>query len=309
MIFETYRKIKRIGDDENKDIFSNLNDEIIIQEKIDGGNFRFAVVNNQLIFGSRTQQLQESKEHKYEKNFQKCISHVKGKLSNKDLTKYNHLIFYGENCVRHTMAYNWDKIPSFLGFDIKNLQTERYLEYKEVERIYKELELDLVPLIKICKASEITEINDDLVPISEYSLESAKDQKAEGIVFKNYNKQIFAKYVRDAFKERNSVVFGGNPKYNKVDDTNNGDFVFKYCTNQRIEKLVWKKIDLGNKLGMQLMGHLIRETYLDIIEEEWKEILTSNWKLDFKNIRKSIAKRVKAVLETIIDNNNEVLKE
>ena len=54
---------------------------------------------------------------------------------------------------------------------------------------------------------------------------------------------------------------------------------------------------------MKLMGVLIKNTYMDIIEENWKEILTSNWKLDFKGLRKQIAPRVRAVLEQMIENN------
>ena len=107
-----------------------------------------------------------------------------------------------------------------------------------------------------------------------------------------------------SFKEKNGKVFGGSPKYNKVDDTNNADFIFKYVTNARIEKLIMKEIDNGERLGMELMGTLIKNTYLDIIEEEWREIMTSNWKLDFKKLRKNIAPRVRGVLSQVVQNNS-----
>jgi hypothetical protein len=64
-----------------------------------------------------------------------------------------------------------------------------------------------------------------------------------------------------------------------------------------------KQINSGHKLDMKLMSIIINGTYQDIIEEEWKEILNSNWKLDFKNIRKLIAKRCIAVLNQMITNN------
>lgn len=310
MEFEKYHKLKRLGDDENKDIFANPNDVIHIQEKIDGGNFRFYVSNGKVIFGSRTRELEETEDNA--KNFRKCIEFIREKLAGKDLTEYEGLIFYGECCVKHTISYNWDKIPPFLGFDIKGIisesweeETKRgYLPHDVTKEYFEELKLPMVPLIDIVSSREISlPITDDLVPKSVYSLDSAEDQKAEGIVFKNYDKQIFAKYVRDAFKEKNAKAFGGSPKYNKVNDTDNAEFVFKYVTNARIEKLVLKQLDDGEKLSMKLMGTLIKSTYLDIIEEEWKEILTSNWKLDFKNLRKLCAPRVRAVLEQMIENN------
>ena len=40
------------------------------------------------------------------------------------------------------------------------------------------------------RAGDIIEINDDYVPQSEYYSPSNKDTKAEGIVFKNYDKQM-----------------------------------------------------------------------------------------------------------------------
>lgn len=306
MEFEKYHKIKRFGDDENKDIFINPDDTIYIEEKIDGGNFRFYITKEgTIIFGSRTQQLtsNEGEETNVAKNFRRTVDFVREKLKDKDLTSYSGKIFYGEACHKHTINYDWDKIPPFLGFDIKDTTIGEYLEYEERSRLFRNLELPMVPLIKIVKASEIKSVTDDDVPISGYSLESAKDRQAEGIVFKNYERQIFAKYVRDAFKEKNAEMFGGSPKYNKIDDTNNAEFIFKYVTNPRIEKLIFKFVDEGKPLDMTIMGDLIRQTYMDIIEEEWREILTSNWKLDFKNLRKSIAPRVRAVLQQVMVNN------
>jgi hypothetical protein len=54
-IFRAYHKIKRLGDEENKEIFSNPDEEIVIEEKMDGANFRFMFKKGKIIFGSRTQ--------------------------------------------------------------------------------------------------------------------------------------------------------------------------------------------------------------------------------------------------------------
>ena len=43
MEFHKYTKIRILGNIENKDIFSDPEDEIIIVEKIDGANFRFYI--------------------------------------------------------------------------------------------------------------------------------------------------------------------------------------------------------------------------------------------------------------------------
>lgn len=318
--FRTYKKIYTFGHEENADIFKNPEDDIVIQEKIDGANFRFMFNDGQIIFGSRTQMLSPDIEHKYAKNFERCIKHIREKVEGKDLSKYEGMIFFGECCVAHSMQYDWNKIPPYLGFDINNDSNQnypkRFIPYPENMLIFKELELDFVPLMAIKKAKDISKIDDSIVPISEYAIESGTEdtRKAEGIVFKKYSfkeesegdegeEQIMAKYVRDKFKELNAEVFGEKRvKYN--DDLDNGEFIFKYCTNTRIEKLVFKLIDEGEKLDMPLMSLLPKRVHKDIIEENWKEILGSNWILDMKKIRQMIPKRCAVVLKQIIVNNN-----
>jgi len=57
MEFSKYLKIKIAGHEDNKRIFSDPEDDIVVEEKIDGGNFRFYINKGNIIFGSRTQQL------------------------------------------------------------------------------------------------------------------------------------------------------------------------------------------------------------------------------------------------------------
>ena len=52
--FHKYGKIKQLGHKECEDIFSDPEANIVVQEKIDGGNFRFTIKNGIIIFGSRT---------------------------------------------------------------------------------------------------------------------------------------------------------------------------------------------------------------------------------------------------------------
>jgi len=310
MEFKKYSKIYRVGHDEIKELLTDDNAVIHVEEKIDGANFRFYISKEgKIIIGSRTKQLtsNEGEDTNMNKMFIRCSNYVREKLKDNDLSDFHGLIFYGENTVRHTINYDWDKIPPFLGFDIYDTTEGKYLDFETKTEIFKELGLETVPylgVLNIDKSKDIHEQLEEVVPISKYSLESAKDRKAEGIVLKDYDRQIFAKFVRDAFKEKNAEVFGGNPKYNKTSEFDNEELIFKFCTNPRIEKQIFKLIDEGHKLEMSLMKFLPKNVWNDIIEEEWREILTSNWKLDMKGIRKLIPKRCKAVLEQMITNNS-----
>ncbi|MDP2692222.1 MAG: hypothetical protein Q8O88_01120 [bacterium] len=136
---------------------------------------------------------------------------------------------------------------------------------------------------------------DDIVPQSAY----ARD-RAEGIVFKNYTKQIFAKYVTEKFKEVNKETFGGNKKYSQNDSDR---LVCMFCTNSRIEKNLFKLLDEGNKLEMPLMTQLPKRVLNDMMEEHWKEICMSSWSINFRDTRKKVTGRCAAVLRQMITNN------
>ena len=299
--FHTYPKIYTLGKEENGSIFSDPNDEIIIEEKIDGANFRFMLKNNTIIFGSRTGIVGESKTEKGKRNWQRCISFIKEKLEKNlgDNSLLSHLIFYGECIVKHTLSYDWENIPPYLGYDIFDANTGKFLDYDTKKAIFQMLELPMVPLIYRIKALEIKQVTDAEIPQTKYPNLSSKDLQAEGIVFKNYSKQVMAKYVRERFKEDNKEAFGESKKFAENDSER---IVAIYCTNARIEKCAFKLIEEGNKLDMSLMSTLMKLVILDIYEENWKEICFSNWSVNFKDIRKKIAKRILAVLQQMMVN-------
>jgi len=160
--------------------------------------------------------------------------------------------------------------------------------------------LPRIPQIKVIKTKEVKPPTDDDVPESAYPSPSAKDRKAEGIMYKNYRTQVFAKYVRPAFKEKNLEVFGGSKKH-ATDDS--GRIVAVYCTNARVDKMIFKMIDEDFKLELPMMKYLPRRVMEDIIEEHHKEICLSNWSVDFRKIRKGITRRCLNILTQVITNN------
>lgn len=307
MEFHKYPKIRVVGDLENKDIFKNKNDEIIIQEKMDGANFRFYITKDKkIIFGSRSRQLtsNEGEDTNVEKNFKRCVNLIRDKWESvvdiaPDLA---HLIFYGECMVKHTMNYDWEKVPAYLGYDIYDIKKGKFLDYDDVETIFcTNLKLEMVPLIDSTTAENIKKIDDTFVPKSFYASPSAEDTQAEGVVFKNYKRQIMAKYVREKFKEKNKKVFGGGKKFAKTDDEY---FVAVYCTNARIDKCIFKLVDEGKELNMTMMGDLLNMVYKDIWEEHWNEISFSKKRLDLLNFKKLVSTRCLEVLKQSIVNTS-----
>lgn len=303
--FRKYPKIYVLGNEENKDIFLDSEDLIVIEEKLDGTNIRFLINNGKIIFGSRNRQLtsDEGEEINIDKNFKLILDYVKSILKDRNLTSYEGYIFFGEGMIKHSLDYDWDKIPRFVGFDIFDLKKGMFLCYKQSKKIFEELGFTFVPIIKELLVKEVLKLkmNDDFIPISEYAPKSKPKQQAEGIVFKNYKKQIFAKYVREKFKEVNKKTFGFNKKYTNNDDEK---VVAIYCTNARIDKMIFKMIDEGKKLEMKLMSELPKRVYNDMFEENWREIIHTNYVVNFRNLRKMVSKRCLMVLKQVIVNNS-----
>lgn len=298
MVFHKYIKIRLLGDEENKDLLINPEDDIVIEEKIDGASFRFMRKDDNIIYGSRNQSIGDSTVDSIGGNWKRCVILINNLFYNNPHKFLEGYIYYGECCVKHTMDYDWEKIPAFLGFDVFDLKHDQFLPYPE--QIFLKMKLGFVPIIKTIKAKDLKTLTDDDVPDSKYASPSAKDLKAEGIVLKNYNTQVMAKYVRAKFKEKNLEVFGGGKKWAVDDD---GRIVAMYCTNARIDKAVFKLIDEGFKLELKLMEQLPKRVVEDVYEECWKEICHSSWSVNFRNIRKKITARCLNVLKQMIVNN------
>jgi ATP-dependent RNA circularization protein (DNA/RNA ligase family) len=289
--FIKYPKIRIIGHDENRGV---LEDEIIIEEKFDGFNARIYLGKDKIIFGSRNRELEETDE----KQFTRFILYIKDKLKDKQQTlkniyeKYGTVILFGEGVVRHTIGYDFERLPPYLGFDVYELNTKTFMDREDKVRIFENLGLEPIKLVFTGKIGKKDKIE---VPKSAYY-----NGQAEGVVIKNFTTQLFAKIVREEFKETNREVFGNSKKF-ATNDTEY--FISVYCTNARIEKIIFKLIDDGNKLDMRLMTHLPKQVYSDIWEEEWNEIFKSSLKLDLKGIRKKVASRCLNVLQQMITNN------
>lgn len=291
-----YDKIKTLGNKENEDIFKHYNDDIYIEEKIDGANFRFSIYEGMIVFGSRNTILENTSNN----NWTKCVNFVKEKVNNSilsDLENLSNLVFFGECCIPHTLKYNLDIIPPFLGFDIWDNTNEKYLNPVFRNEIFEFLNLPVVPTIKKLKVYEINILDDMLVPMSLYR-KGIDNELAEGIVIKNYKKQIFAKVVRSEFKEENKKIFRGSPKHAKNDTEK---IYLKYSTTARIKKVALKLRDEENvEINRKMMHKLPNAIIYDIYEEHGKEIFMSNYIINFKELKKLISKRCLKVIDDIL---------
>ena len=175
--FIRYPKIRRVNDwflgetavgyEDINGMFTHPNDILIIQEKIDGANFRFMITENEdLIFGTRNKVIHNETEQSI-KSFQRAIQYVRlmvGKyiLAGKDLSKFYRKIFFAEGCWKHSLGYDWDNMPIILGFDIWDIEAEEFLPYELVDTYYCDLGIPTVPLVMKAPVAAFTEPFTDL---------------------------------------------------------------------------------------------------------------------------------------------------
>ncbi len=292
--FKTYNKIKHLGDEDNKGIFDNPEDELAIQEKVDGANCRFMRKGDRLIFGSHNCSIGDSTTE-IGGNWKNWTNYINDKFKKYKSEFFEGVIYFGEAFLKHSISYDWENVPPFIGFDVYDFEKGEYLHDHDAKYMFEHFDVDFVPTIWEGHVKDVPNINDDLVPKSKFG-----DVQAEGIVIKNVTKGIYAKYVRSAFKEINKKAFGGRKK-DAEDDTER--FVAMFCTNPRIDKFIFKLIDEGNKLELAMMNKLPKIVYDDIIEENWHEICHSKYTINFRQFNKSITSRCLAVLKQVIVNN------
>lgn len=292
-----YPKVKVLGHKDNQGVLNPLC-KLVLQEKIDGSNTRFCIQDGKLIFGSRNVILGDGDDGKYGQ-FTRAIKYIKETVNPKNVDgKY---IFFGENIRKHTIEYKWDDMPPFLGFDVYDIENEKFLRWDNAKKMFEDLGLQFVPIVAEGYYRKDDKVFDLINDTKKYPSKYAVDGIAEGIVIKNISRQIYAKKYSERFKERFKEKFG-KPK--KESENDNERFVSIYATNQAIEKQVFKLMDEGHELDRKMMQHLPMKVWFDIWEEEWQDIIMKRWKLDLYKIKKMVAKRCLQVLDNMIVNNS-----
>jgi len=109
-----YVDIERLGTEENESIFAYPDDELIIEEKIDGGNASFFIENGLIHMCSRSRDLVSDRD---EKTFSKERKYLYGLIQSKIMELNPDYIYYGEWGMKHTLTY--ESLPGFVGYDIR----------------------------------------------------------------------------------------------------------------------------------------------------------------------------------------------
>ena len=118
-----YPKIFTLGSTETEGI---LNEIVVCESKIDGGNFRcrYLPEEDRLIFGSRNNILLENtnpNNWKAIRSYKKAFELFKDKF-------IPDIIYYSESMQKHTFEY--DNIPDTIGYDVFDIKRQEFYNWK-----------------------------------------------------------------------------------------------------------------------------------------------------------------------------------
>ena len=282
-------KIRNMGD---RATFGITEGEVEASEKIDGACFSFYVKEDDgtLVFRSHHTVLGGGLENGAAwKLAVQLISDAHAK------TPFNPgYMYFGESmCKPHRIDYG-DRIAPFYGFAIRNEKYGIYIKnWKEIFSAYN------IPTVST------TILHDPTVEEMKAMVKGPSiinpDKMREGMVFKNYELQKFAKIVADEFRESSrQKIKPINQECKILDET--PTIVDTYCNYARVAKRVHELCDeTGLELGMELMPKIVPIVRTDILTECILEISEKFSFINFKTFNKlvaaSCAKHLKHLIE------------
>lgn len=275
-----FDKIRRINKDEGA---SFKDDELVyVEEKIDGANFRVWIDEEKRIrFGSRTVEFKLENNELFDGYgaFQKAVDYIRNIGKGEFAEGY---IYYFEAMIKHSLAYDFDKHPPAVLFDIYDIESDRYFE-RDILDNYSD-KLEVVPLLFTGKYKDML----DTIPKSKYG-----NFEAEGFVIKpmhssrdKHGNIHRAKVVGEKFKEEKREVWGDSTCKESA-------FAMRYATTGRIDKEIHKLETAKNeKVKPEWIPILTYNITKDICDEEFKKLLKMR-SPNLMTIRSEVQRQVK----------------
>jgi len=292
-MFKEYMHIERLGSDEVGGI---LNGECYVFPKIDGTNASVWWDDGYVCAGSRKRELTLKDD-----NAEFCEFATIDQLDvfQAFLTDYPDLRIYGEWLVPHTLrTYRKDAWRQFYVFDVYDHRLESYLHYEEYSRILlgEGLPFPIIAPIEIV----INPTQEHLIGLLDRNTYLIEDGNGpgEGLVIKRYTytnewgHTLWAKIVRNEFKERNLEAFG-TPTVKMRGDLE-GQLAQEFATRGRIVKMLAEMREPG-PVSRKRIPELFGRVWHDIITEEMWEIVKTNKNpaIDFGRFYGAVIEEVK----------------
>ncbi|MDT3436703.1 RNA ligase family protein [Haloarcula sp. 1CSR25-25] len=268
------------GDDAPEEMFQE--GHLWLLEKVDGANMRFQLQQSGLLrFGDRSNVYDDP--DAMPDPYRHAVRHVRDNLDRDALRRavedVEAYVFFGEAMHHHTIDYDWDRTPSFLGFDIWSTADDRFLSPDVVQGIYERLGLQPVNAVeRERRAREFDPTSYDIPQSAWY------DGPAEGVVVRN-KRGGRAKLLHPDVREVDEAI---------PVDADGSTLAHRYATQQRFRKLAAKLEDREQPVTVETLYERALE---DIVREEHKRLYHGADPVDMQSFRSEVAALTRAFLD------------
>lgn len=282
-MLSSYPKIYHLGHPQIRDLF---NGPVVVQEKVDGSQFSFGVLNGKLHCRSKGVDLNLEEP---EKMFSKAVEYVES-IQHKLVPGYTYCCEYLNRPQHNTLSYDRAPLNNLALYDVMR-GPEDYCETPEVRAAARDLEVDLVP---VYYEGDLADGFNEFINLWMNQTSFLGGAKVEGVVIKNHRqfakdgKPMMAKVVSEEFKELHQ---GEWKKNNPAPADVRAALALKFCTPARWQKAVQHLAERGElQNDPKDIGPLMREVHLDIDAECQEEIAQALLKWAMPEIKRQAAR-------------------
>ena len=195
-----------------------------------------------------------------------------------DWSAYKDFVFFGEWCVKHSVAYNPEWYNKWRVYDIWCKSAGRYVSQERVKAICGKLGLEYIEELYYGPFISWDHCRSFIGKSTAYGPEQ------EGVVVKNQDKlaaenrtaPAYIKIVSERFKESHKVKAKREPSLEEAAAKERGTtLAASVATEARVRKIILKLVDEGilpAELGPKDMGtvmkHLAKRVFDDVLKEE-----------------------------------------
>lgn len=280
--WHTYPSPRALG---HASVLSILQNEVVIEEKVDGSQMSFGVFDGELRIKSKNQQILLEQPPNL---FKPAVETIVQLFAQGLLTEG--WMYSGEAiCSRKHNTICYERAPNgfFILFDVRTGH-EVYLSRSAKEAEAARIGLEVVPCLFQGKVTSVDQL-DALMKVPAYL---GGDHPIEGIVIKDYTqftaegKVMMAKVVSAAFKEKHQKDWKGtNPTGKDI----LMQLVDVYRTEARWQKAVQHLQEEGKLEGTERdIGLLVKEVAQDILSDSEDEIKEALFKWAWKSLHRGV---------------------
>ncbi|ELY51871.1 RNA ligase family protein [Natronorubrum bangense] len=251
-------------------------------EKIDGALLRFQLQPSGLIrFGDRSRVYDDPDD--IPAPYQHAVRHVRETLERDALRSavddVEDVVFFGEATHHHTIEYDWERTPSFLGFDVWSAKAGAFRPPDAVEGIFEGIGLEPVNAVEQELHTRDFDPDSYTIPQSAWY-----DGPAVGVVIRN-KRGDRAKLLHPDFQDVDTTVSV---------DSSAEELAAEYATRRRFETIVGMLEDRGQSVTFETLYERVLE---DIARETHNQLYGEARAFEMGTFRSEIGALTRAFLE------------